>query len=456
MRNLRPGGTPIWALIPSLLVGAGLGIGKVVRDCSLTCNVGFRYVPLALLAVALVTAPAAGLALRAQARLGPGRWDRRLALGTAAALLGFRLWTAWLHSLHATGLGTDGSLRFVIVAMRWSYLFFYVGIGVLFGLLAGAAFEVLLRAARNERGTGAEGRALLHGALAFTVGGLAGSLLARGLAAAWAGGGSYWATRDDLMLVMALVIAGAFSRTGPVATQGPAVTATPAAVPGVGAAFRALLAQPEGRLAALLVTVGGAADSVLKFIFYWAISEGTSAAGGRTALFADFYVFLGTGNLLMLAFGTSRVLRSLGLAVSLAALPSALLLGSAALAFQVSLAVVYALRLAESSLHVALNDPAIDRLMLTAEAETGESARATIKGAGPRFGEGLGAVVVLVADRGFGAGLDALLALLAGLAAIWLLGIVTHRRGLTADGFRRERSTSAPRPSAGSRLSTRV
>lgn len=45
---------------------------------------------------------------------------------------------------------------------------------------------------------------------------------------------------------------------------------------------------------------------MLRFLFYWVISEGTGAAGGRTALFADFYVFLGTGNLLLLAFGTSR------------------------------------------------------------------------------------------------------------------------------------------------------
>lgn len=68
--------------------------------------------------------------------------------------------------------------------------------------------------------------------------------------------------------------------------------------------------------------------------------------------------------------------------------------------------------------------------MLTDDDEAAATARAAIKRSGPRFGEGLGAVLVFVADRGFGAGLGTLLALLAAPSTVWLGGILAHRRSL--------------------------
>ena len=56
------------SLLPAFLLGATFGLGKIVRDCSLTCNVGYQWAPLAILAVSLGALPASSAHVRLQER----------------------------------------------------------------------------------------------------------------------------------------------------------------------------------------------------------------------------------------------------------------------------------------------------------------------------------------------------------------------------------------------------
>ena len=82
--------------VPAGIFAAGLGLGKIVRDCSLTCNVGYRYAPLAILAVALAVVPLASLAIRWERRWGYRRWQLSSLALAVVSLAGFRLLTFWL------------------------------------------------------------------------------------------------------------------------------------------------------------------------------------------------------------------------------------------------------------------------------------------------------------------------------------------------------------------------
>ncbi len=399
------------AAMPSVVFGASLGIGKIVRDCSLTCNVGYQAVPLALLSIAALTAPFALLALRLERRLGPWTWQAALSVVGAASLLGFRLLILQLQRP---------------AALRWSYLSFYVWVGILAALLGASAFATLLLRLPAEE----QERGLIWGAVGFASGGLLGSLLARS-SAVWMTRAFAWpypVVRDNLLLPMALLLlvqAGLSARGGPPQTGAARARAVRA---GGWADLHGLVREPIARLAAVLVLAGGASDTLLKYLFYWVISEQTPAAGGRTLLFADFYLWVNGANLFVLALGSSRLIRRVGLAMALATLPLALAFGTAALAFQSAVVIVYAVRVVESSLHAALYDPSLDRLFRGLRGDAIEPVRGLLKGAVPRLGEGGGALLVIAARHLLGAGLPGLLAVFAGLIAAWLAGIGTLGR----------------------------
>jgi len=97
-------------LLPGFLVGVTFGLGKVVRDCSLTCNVGFRFAPLGILAVALTVVPVSALRARLETRLGFRRWQSLSAIvvaGSFAALWAVT-WTRCRSSNSATRSSSGG------------------------------------------------------------------------------------------------------------------------------------------------------------------------------------------------------------------------------------------------------------------------------------------------------------------------------------------------------------
>ena len=67
----RPGkGQLLLAMSPPFLIGIAFGFGKIVRDCSLTCNVGYQFFPLVILVIAVLSFPLSAVSVRLAKRWG--------------------------------------------------------------------------------------------------------------------------------------------------------------------------------------------------------------------------------------------------------------------------------------------------------------------------------------------------------------------------------------------------
>ncbi len=421
------------ACAPAGLLGAALGMGKVVRDCSLTCNVGYELAPLGILAVAALTVPFSVWRLRLEARWGYRRWHLACALLAASSLAGFRLLT-WVLLEGRRGAEGQGALAVGwIVALQWTYLAYFVWLGALAVLLGANAIEhayLLYPPAQRRRPLYSVALAAAAGALAgaWVSGRLAGVLLAAG----W----RYEIVRDNLLLLMAVLVLAELplvwrvdrrvSAPGPAQERGDTPTGLPSGLR-LGTALGWLRAEGRWRRLASLALVAGVADTLGKYLFYWLVSEQYQPSNGRTMYFADFHTWLGGITLLMLAFGTPRLIGRAGTVLALATLPVALAAGTVALLAQTLLVVMYAVRVAEGAVRESLYGPALERLFLAGEEARSRLVRPLLGGLLPRVGEGLGAVAVLLLNFGLGVSLRAMLVLYLIVLLAWLACVVRLR-----------------------------
>lgn len=419
-------------MLPAGLLAACLGVGKIVRDCSLTCNVGFRQAPLALLAIAILTLPLAAGAVRGERRWGYARWHAGSLLAGASSLLAFRLVTLGLQLGLQRALATGGPASPWSAGLRWTYLAFYVWVGALAVLLGANVLAHFFRVFGPDEREHAIG--ILP--IAIAAGGLAGSLFSGWSARLLMGvvDWPYETVRDNLMLAMA----------GLLFLQRPLVRAIAARNP-LGSMTGRGTRRPQGAgltrpgrglvVALLIVTLfGGVADSILKYVFYWLVSLQTGDGDGRTLYFAAFYSWMNGVNLLFLALGTGRLIQRAGLVPSLASLPFATGAGTAALVVSPAVGLLYALRVVENSLRSVLYEPALDRVFLRLPGDLAWRLQPLLKGVGPRTGEGLGAVLLLGlgARAAFGPGHAAIL--LFGVLLAWLVAVLALRGRLAPSG----------------------
>ncbi len=415
--------------VPAFFFAAGLGLGKIVRDCSLTCNVGYRYAPLAILAVALAVVPLASVAIRQERRCGYRRWQLSSLALAAASLLGFRLLTFWLVREQEAALAAGRPEGAWIEALRWAYLAFYVWVGALATLLSANVLSSVQRvfpAEERERGVAAL-------PLAFALGGLVGSLAASE-GAAWLMLRFHWRyelVRDHLMIATAACFLLQVPVVLAIERRFPPLRATdaPPPRPNLRSALRRVFATRLTSGIAAVVLLGGAADTLLAYGFYWLVSLQVGYENGRTLYFATFYAWLNGVNLALLAFGTPRLIRRFGLGFALVSLPLAAAAGASVLALHAVVTVMYALRIATTSLRSALYEPALNRVLVAIPAGEGGPTR-LLRGLVPRVGEALGAVVALVFSLVPALDVRALALLLVALLLAWAAAAVALRPAL--------------------------
>ena len=127
-------GVPLRRLAAAAAVlGLVQGLGSVVRDCALTCHVGYRHAPIAFLIVAALSLPFVALQIKMQQRWGTESWRVRSTLLIALSLLGFR----FLLSLLRGESGPAG------VSSVLSYVGFFVWVDVAFMLIGAQLFALL-------------------------------------------------------------------------------------------------------------------------------------------------------------------------------------------------------------------------------------------------------------------------------------------------------------------------
>jgi hypothetical protein len=399
----------------ALVLGLVQGLGGIVRDCALTCNVGYRQAPIAFLIVAGLSLPLVALQLRMQRSLGQELWRVYSTLFIAITLLTFRLVLGVLRpDSGATGL-----------LSKLTYLGFFVWVDLAFMILGAQLFSLLQG---DESSTD---RGLTVFATAMYGGGLVGGIVASSI--------NTWlvehlhlpfdVARDHLMIAMAAVLL-LLIPVGRSSAAAPAPPAAPAAGPegsSLALTLRILTGDPHARLVSMAFAFAAASAICLESLFYWILSEQSTGGGGFVRLLATLAIWMNGVGLVLAAGGASRIIRHLGLGVVVLAVPACLLIGSGYLLLATALFVMLAMRVLKDSLSGGLYEPASERLLVRLHG-AGYGKHRPVFDVASRLGTGLGALLVLMLTLLLHVPLRVLIAVVVVLHLAWLAALVPLAR----------------------------
>lgn len=409
----------------ALVLGLVQGLGSIVRDCALTCNVGYRQAPIAFLIVAALSLPLVALQLRMQRTWGPDLWRVYSTLFIATTLLGFRLLLGVLRP--ESGAAT--------MVTRATYLGFFIWVDLAFMILGAQLFSLIQG---DERATD---RGLTVFATAMYAGGLVGGLLASSINT-WLVDGLHLpfdVARDHLMIPMAAVLlllvpvghADAAAKTSAAPPAKPATAAAAESQSGASGtlalALRILAGDPHARLVSLAFAFAAASAICLESLFYWILSEQATGGGGFVRLLSTLAIWMNGVGLLLAAGGASRIIRHLGIGTVVLAVPACLLLGSGYLLLATALLVMLAMRVLKDSLSGGLYDPASERLLVRLHG-TDYGKQRPVFDVASRLGTGLGSLLVIVLTLLLHVPLRVLIAVVVLLHLAWLAALIPLAR----------------------------
>lgn len=407
----------------AFVLGMVQGLGSVVRDCALTCHVGYRHAPMAFLIVAALSLPFVALQIRMQKRWGQETWRVRSTLLIALSLLLFRFVLSLLRG-ESGPVGT-GSLV--------SYVGFFVWVDVAFMLLGAQLFSLLQGdESDTDRGLTVFAASVYAGGL---FGGLITSAANRVLIERWLL--PMDVARDHLMVPMALTLLllipiARADDPGPLKQVG---TAIPSSQVGSGFAdaLRVLTGDAQARSVTAAFVLAAASGICLESLFYWILTLNASGGTGFVQLLASLSIWMNGASLVLAAGGSSRIIRHLGLAASVLAVPACLLLGSGYLLLAAALTVMLIMRVLKDSLSGGLYEPASERLLVRLQgARYGE--QRPIFEVASRIGTGLGALVVLVLTLLFKVSVQVMVGVVIAVHLFWLLSLIPLAQRVRRNG----------------------
>jgi ATP/ADP translocase len=430
----------VLSVLPAFLIGMAFGLGKIVRDCSLTCNVGYELSPIAIIAAGIIAIPISAMTVRLAIRLGYPRWQ---VWSLAAIAISFFIFWFAAYSIvtrYPSGLETSASGDSWNLHVRLIYLGFFVwlgGVSVVFSPNIKRTIYKLYDSRERPK-------ALALSTAAFISGGLAGSFVATFAIPAIMDKFDlrYELARDTLMLGMGILILLTIpvfiiiSRLYPRDFFGPQngdFTGTQASIfpnfkrINLGNSIRLIASDSKLKRMAGLILMRGMADTILLYLFYWLVTDQTPSINGRTVFFADFYIVLNASTLLLLVFGTNRMINRVGLILALLILPFTLLLGTSYLIVQTLMVVAYVLRIVDSALEQSLYSQSLDRVILQVDESQAPSVRPVFHGLAPRMGRGLGAICVLILTFGIGVTFQQMSVFFLVILVLWTLTVFSLR-----------------------------
>ncbi|HNF99565.1 MAG TPA: hypothetical protein PK493_19855, partial [Pseudomonadota bacterium] len=148
-----------------------------------------------------------------------------------------------------------------------------------------------------------------------------------------------------------------------------------------------------------------------------------SGGTGFVQLLASLSIWMNGASLVLAAGGSSRIIRHLGLAASVLAVPACLLLGSGYLLVAAALTVMLIMRVLKDSLSGGLYEPASERLLVRLQGPRYGEQRPIFEVAS-RIGTGLGALVVLVLTLLFKVSVQVMVGVVVGMHLLWLLSLI--------------------------------
>lgn len=433
----------ILAALHALLIGLAFGFGKIVRDCSLTCNVGYQFSPVAIIAIGILAVPVSAVVVRLAVRFGYRRWQIWSLTAMAASF--FIFWGAtylivisYESSAETLATASSGNLP-----VRLVYLGFYIWLGAVATVFAPNIKNTVYRLFK----AGGRTKALAFSTASLVLGGLIGSSFAsvvipfimRSLDL------RYELARDSLILGMGVVILFAipviliidrrfpeerYARHEEAMKEDMAPVYQGLSRANLRIATRWIALDAKLRRMAALVLVRGIAETTLLYLFYWLVTEQTAFSHGRSIFFANFYIVLNASTLMLLVFAANRFIKRFGLILTLLLLPCALFLGTSYLIVQTIMVVTYILRITDGALEQSLYGQGIDWMMLEVDESRAPVVRPLLQGLAVRVGRSMGAVFILVLALGFGISSTQMAVYYLLVIAIWIMIALSLRSQL--------------------------
>ncbi len=437
MSQEKPRGTPLRKIATAAFVlGLVQGLGSVVRDCALTCHVGYRYAPIAFLIVAALSLPFVALQLKMQRRWGEEPYRIRSTVLVAVSLLVFRLMLILLRG----DAGPSGPSAVV------SYVGFFVWVDVAF-MLIGAQLFALIQGDEQETDRG-----LTYFAASVYAGGLVGGALT-------SGGNRFFieilhlpmdVARDHLMIPMAIsllllipIAATNSAATSESPSRAPAEEVASSAGGGFSEALRVLGGDGGARQVTAAFVLAAASGICLESLFYWVLTLNAKGGAGFVQLLASLAIWMNGTSFVLAAGGSGRIIRRLGIATSVLTVPACLLVGSGYLLVGAALTVMLGMRVLKDSLSGGLYEPASERMLVRLQGDRYGRQRPIFEVAS-RMGTGVGALVVLALTLYFDGSLQTLVIVTVVMHLAWLISLFPLARKVRGPGA----VTSSVQPSA--------
>ena len=394
------------------LILASIYVLKPARNALFLDQLGIAQLPYVLILVALI---GGGISSLYSKLMGSARLNR-LIPGTFVALLAHLVIFRYAFA----------------VSGGWIYYLFYIWVN-LYGVLAVSLIWLLANAAFNAR----EARRLFG---FIGTGGIAGAVLG-GLFTGWAANDL---GTENLLLVSAGLIAAS---TGLVCTVPGGSLSVKASTE--GGALRAvmssaLLTRIAG-MGALVAVVAVVADIQFNEI----VDAAFESKDEKTAFFGHFFAYLNGFSLAFQLLVTPWILKRFGVGCALFFLPVSMALGAVGVLLMAGLWGGIAVKVGDVGFRHAIHKAAVEVLFLPVPSELKSRSKVFIDTTIDNLATGLGALLVLILQAGFGVLYPHLSLLSLGLVAAWLWNLVglrqayvnafrgaLDRRELRADDFR--------------------
>jgi ATP/ADP translocase len=219
------------------------------------------------------------------------------------------------------------------------------------------------------------------------AGGTIGGLIAKGLAP--------WLDAKWLILIAALALFGVVALVAYVHGRFPTNIAA-RKIDDRGRGFLAPLSNKYSQTLLFIAMTGALAGLFIDFQFYAAAAGAKMGAKGNTNFFANFYILLNLGSLLLQLFGTPWIQDKVGLRGGLMVLPLALV-GGATFASAAATALSRSvLRVTEGGLRSSVHRSIWEQAYIPVDSTERSAAKLLIDGMGARVAEVIGAAIILL------------------------------------------------------------
>lgn len=165
---------------------------------------------------------------------------------------------------------------------------------------------------------------------------------------------------------------------------------------GEKANISSVFSKNYSRMLLLISMTGALAGLFIDFLFYASASSAGAGFGGNTNFFANFYIMLNFGSLILQLFLAPKIQDWIGLRGGLLILPFALLGGATIVTAAATALSRSVLRVTEGGLKASIHRSVWEQAFIPVESDERSLVKVFVDGIGTRIAEGLGATVLFL------------------------------------------------------------